>query len=84
MAGSRITAVKSTMQLFLRSLPEGVLFNIVGFGSSHVSLFPSSVPYTEENLQLASQHVDKLKYVLLFLFSFFICFFFFFFFLIYF
>ena len=30
MAGSRINAAKSTLQLFLRSLPEGVIFNIVG------------------------------------------------------
>ncbi len=32
MAGSRIKQVAETLQLFLRSLPEGTFFNIIGFG----------------------------------------------------
>jgi hypothetical protein len=30
--------------LFLRSLPSGTLFNIVGFGTTMEKLFPSSIP----------------------------------------
>jgi hypothetical protein len=76
MAGSKMTQTRSTMEMFLRSLPEGVLFNIgktckhwisqvttisVGFGSRFEYLFPSSVPYNQENLQIASEHVKILE-----------------------
>lgn len=33
MAGSRINQVKNCMQILLKSLAEGTMFNIVGFGT---------------------------------------------------
>jgi hypothetical protein len=64
MAGARMKAVQSTMQLFLRSLPEGTKFNIVGFGSSVQWLFEyGSLSYNDANLQQATRHVDQMKYV---------------------
>lgn len=60
MAGSRINKVKDTLQFFLRSLPEGTLFNIVGFGTKFEKLFPNgSQEYNERTLKstrLASFH----------------------------
>lgn len=48
MAGSRIRKVTETLQIFLRSLTEGILFNIVGFGSKTEHLFPmGSVEYND-------------------------------------
>lgn len=44
----------------MRSLPEGTLFNIIGFGSSFSSLFKSSVEYNENHLKQAVDHVDKM------------------------
>lgn len=45
MSGNRIKSAKNALQLFLRALPIGTLFNIVGFGSSFASLFPQSYQY---------------------------------------
>lgn len=50
MQGSAISAAQSALQLFLRSLPLGCLFDIVGFGSTWRSLFEASVAYDEKSL----------------------------------
>jgi hypothetical protein len=47
--------------LFLQSLPETVIFNIYGFGDNHKKLFPKSVEYNEENVQIAIRHASKKK-----------------------
>jgi len=57
MQGSAISAAQSALQLFLRSLPLGCLFDIVGFGSTWRSLFEASVVYDEKSLNKASKHV---------------------------
>ena len=40
-----IEQAKRALQLFFRSLPEDCYINIVGFGSSHQFLWPTSVKY---------------------------------------
>eukprot|EP01116_Phalansterium_solitarium_P016045 TRINITY_DN3631_c0_g1_i2.p1 TRINITY_DN3631_c0_g1~~TRINITY_DN3631_c0_g1_i2.p1 ORF type:complete len:453 (+),score=131.21 TRINITY_DN3631_c0_g1_i2:115-1359(+) len=61
MSGSRIAAVKETMHVFLRSLPEGTLFNIIGFGTNFEKLFKGgSQEYNDKTLQAAVDHVNKL------------------------
>ena len=52
-----IDQCRNALQLFLRSLPEGCLFNIVGFGSTFTKLFSSSRAYDAANLDEASHHV---------------------------
>ena len=52
-----IDQCRDALQLFLRSLPEGCLFNIVGFGSTFTKLFSSSRAYNAANLDEASRHV---------------------------
>ncbi|KAL6040638.1 von Willebrand factor A domain-containing protein 5A [Balamuthia mandrillaris] len=62
MSGSRIDKVKDTMQIFLRSLGEGTMFNIVGFGTRTEMLFKDgSKEYNDTNLDLATKHVTNLK-----------------------
>lgn len=39
MGGSRMNGAKTTLLLFLKSLPDGCFFNVVGFGSSFTKLF---------------------------------------------
>ena len=52
-----IDQCRNALQLFLRSLPEGCQFNIVGFGSTFTKLFSSSRAYDAANLDEASRHV---------------------------
>jgi len=56
MSGSPMRMATEALQLFLRSLPEGCLFNILGFGSRFECLFPASVLYDEATLRQASEH----------------------------
>ena len=57
MQGPAISAARSALQLFLRSLPLGCHFDIIGFGSTWRSLFESSLAYDEKSLGKASKHV---------------------------
>jgi hypothetical protein len=56
MSGSYIESARETLVLFLKSIPQGNYFNIIGFGSSYKSLFPNSVPYDEQHLEKAIAH----------------------------
>ena len=60
MAGTFIRSAGETLVLFLKSLPEGSYFNIIGFGSGYESLFPSSVPYNQENLDKGTTHAQSI------------------------
>ena len=40
MQGERIQAAQAALLVFLKSLPPGCYFNIVGFGSEFALLFP--------------------------------------------
>ena len=62
MNGGFIKSARETLILFLKSLPEGCNFNIIGFGSSYEKLFPAvSVPYTQETLDKATQHAQRMQ-----------------------
>jgi hypothetical protein len=51
-----------TAQIMLKSLPnKGSSFNIISFGSHHSKLWSQTVPYTAENVQAASAHVDTMS-----------------------
>ena len=58
---SPIQSVRDTMILFLKSLPAGCHFNIIGFGSTFTSLFHSSVPYNQTFLDQALRHVESMQ-----------------------
>jgi len=55
-----ISLARRALETFLYSLPEGCRFNVVSYGSDHEFLFKNerSVPYTDENLELA---ISKIK-----------------------
>ena len=62
MSGGFINSARETLILFLKSLPEGCNFNIVGFGSSYEKLFPAvSVPYSQESLDKATRHAQRMQ-----------------------
>jgi len=57
MRGTSIDEVRNALQLCLRSMTSGCLFNIIGFGSSFRSLFPESCAYDQASLDCASKFV---------------------------
>ncbi|KAL2198308.1 von Willebrand factor type A domain-containing protein [Corynascus similis CBS 632.67] len=62
MEGIKIANLKTALQLFLKSLPVGVKFNICSFGSRHKFLFDQgSQTYDQSSLEVASQHVDTFR-----------------------
>ena len=62
MSGGFINSARETLILFLKSLPEGCNFNIIGFGSRYEKLFPTvSVPYTQETLDKATRHAREMQ-----------------------
>jgi hypothetical protein len=61
MQGTSIAEARNALQLCLRSLRPGNLFNIVGFGNTHESLFPESRVYGDETLAEANRHVAAME-----------------------
>jgi hypothetical protein len=60
MRGSYINSARETLILFLKSIPAGCSFNIVGFGSRFEHLFPQSVPYNQSSLDEAMKHAERM------------------------
>ena len=46
MGGDRIASARAALLVFLKSLPPGCYFNIVGYGSHFALLFPEYVLFT--------------------------------------
>ncbi|KAF2467280.1 uncharacterized protein BDR25DRAFT_235074 [Lindgomyces ingoldianus] len=58
MSGNVATLI-SALQVFLKSLPIGVMFNICSFGSSYEFLWPKSQLYGKDTLNRAMKYVSK-------------------------
>lgn len=59
MDGNNVTHMVTALQVFLKSLPVGVKFNICSFGSHHDLLFPEgSRSYDAATLKKATEHVS--------------------------
>jgi hypothetical protein len=59
MSGSNVTHMVAALQVFLKSLPVGVKFNICSFGSRHTLLFSKgSRSYDAATLKEATEHVS--------------------------
>ena len=61
MSGQFIADAMKTLLLFLKSIPEGCYFNIIGFGRDFRSLFPQSVLYNQQNLDVAVSHTQSMR-----------------------
>ena len=59
MGGQRIIQAKQALILFLKSLPTESLFNIISFGSDFELMFPKSVKYESQKLNLAIKQVEN-------------------------
>ena len=56
-----IALARQALQVFLKSLPIGVKFNICSFGSRHSFLWPRSVTYSQQTLDMAINHVNNFE-----------------------
>nr|XP_054114797.1 von Willebrand factor A domain-containing protein 5B1 isoform X2 [Callithrix jacchus] len=61
MSGISVHRVKDAILVALKSLMPACLFNIIGFGSTFKSLFPSSQTYNEESLAMACDNIQRMK-----------------------
>ncbi|XP_070260343.1 von Willebrand factor A domain-containing protein 5B1 [Myotis yumanensis] len=61
MSGTNIHRVKDAMLVALKSLMPACLFNVIGFGSTFKSLFPSSQTYNEETLAIACENIQRMR-----------------------
>jgi len=61
MQGDNNEALVSALKIFLKSLPIGVHFNIIAFGSSFSALWPKSKAYNESNMKAAIAFVDTFQ-----------------------
>jgi hypothetical protein len=57
----KISTLRSALELFLKSLPHGVPFNIVSFGSHFSALWPRSKVSSRESLEEALKHTKRFK-----------------------
>ena len=61
MSGDGIKNARETLLLFLKSLPDGCHFNVLGFGSSYDHLFKTSELYNDESVEKACNHAQNLQ-----------------------
>uniref|UniRef100_A0A8D1D395 von Willebrand factor A domain containing 5B1 n=1 Tax=Sus scrofa TaxID=9823 RepID=A0A8D1D395_PIG len=61
MSGTSIHRVKDAMLVALKSLMPACLFNVIWFGSTFKTLFPSSQTYSEESLAMACDNIQKMR-----------------------
>ncbi|XP_021118618.1 von Willebrand factor A domain-containing protein 5B1 isoform X2 [Heterocephalus glaber] len=61
MSGTSIHHVKDAMLVALKSLMPTCLFNVIGFGSTFKTLFPSSQTYNEESLAMACDNIQRIR-----------------------
>ncbi|KAI9852619.1 MAG: hypothetical protein M1838_000067 [Thelocarpon superellum] len=57
--GDKINTLRGALQVFLKSMPLGVKFNICSFGSSHTFLWPKSRAYDQTTLREAMRDVEQ-------------------------
>lgn len=61
MQGTSMEEARRATELCLRAMSEGDTFNLYSFGSRHESLWHSPVPYNQQNLERASQHLRQMQ-----------------------
>lgn len=59
--GQKIPTLRSALQIFLKSLPVGICFNLCSFGNDHHFLWPQSRVYDKLSLHEASAYVETIN-----------------------
>lgn len=53
----KMEALKTAMRFFLKSLPDNCTFNICSFGNDYALMWPTSRPYSQENVDAALSYI---------------------------
>ncbi|XP_032842521.2 von Willebrand factor A domain-containing protein 5B1 isoform X3 [Tyto alba] len=61
MSDVNISRVKDALLVILKSLMPACLFNVIGFGSTFKTLFPTSQIYCEESLAIACESIKRIR-----------------------
>jgi len=61
MSGSRMRTANEALLMFMKSLPEDSLFNIISFGTSHKFMFSESKPYEENLVEKVLSDISSFK-----------------------
>ncbi|THD21260.1 von Willebrand factor A domain-containing protein 5A [Fasciola hepatica] len=61
MSGDRIQKAAQALLLFLKSIPIGCRFQIIGFGNTFNTLFPEPVEYNDDNAKRALDYQRELE-----------------------
>lgn len=61
MSGNSIKIAREALVLFLKSIPQGSRFDIIGFGSSSKTYFKEPLEYSEDNINMAVEMVRKIE-----------------------
>ncbi|KAL4466766.1 hypothetical protein ABPG74_010363 [Tetrahymena malaccensis] len=61
MEGSNIETAKQSLIFFLKSLPEGSIYNIISFGSDYSIMYSQSVQFNDQNLQDSIDQIEKFQ-----------------------
>ena len=61
MEGTHMASARETLVLFLKSLPMGSFFNVIGFGTKYEHLFESSCPYEQSNVDRAVEYASNME-----------------------
>ncbi|EAR84725.3 von willebrand factor type A domain protein (macronuclear) [Tetrahymena thermophila SB210] len=61
MQGSNIETAKQALIFFLKSLPEGSIYNIISFGTDYTVMYPQSVQVNDQNLQDSIDKIEKFQ-----------------------
>lgn len=61
MTGDRIKNASECLEIFLKSMPFGCIFNIYRFGSNYEKLFHISQEYNQMNMEIALKYAKEIK-----------------------
>lgn len=59
MGGKRIEQAKNALILFLKSLPENSMFNIISFGSNFQRMYPASIKYNDQTVEETVDAIEE-------------------------
>ena len=61
MSGQKIEIVRQAMKIYLKSLPQGSYYQIIGFGTKFIRYNEIPIFYTKENIEKSIKEIENIK-----------------------